>query len=207
MQALAGILGGTQSLHTNSYDEALGLPTELSSMIALRTQQVLAHESGMTDTVDPLAGSYFVEALTDEVERQALALIERIDALGGAVQAISEGFPQREIEEVAYATARAQETGQQVVVGVNRFTVDEDEPVEILRVDPQLEVDQVSNLASLKRNRDNATVETALDDLKAAAETDVNIMGPTKRALAASATIGEVSDTLRNVFGVYRPGQ
>lgn len=207
VQALAGVLGGTQSLHTNSYDEALGLPTELSSMIALRTQQVLAHESGMTDTVDPLAGSYFVEALTDEVERRALALVERIDALGGAVQAISEGFPQREIEEAAYATARAQETGQQVVVGVNRFITEEDEPVEVLRVDPQLEVEQVTNLAGLKRSRDNAAVQTALADLKAAAETGVNIMDPTKRALVVSATVGEVSDTLRSVFGVYRPGQ
>lgn len=205
VQALAGVLGGTQSLHTNSFDEALGLPTELSATVALRTQQVLAYESGMTDTVDPLAGSYFIESLTDAIEERALALISQIDERGGAVQAISEGFPQREIEDAAYAIARAQDAGEQIVVGVNEFTVANEEPIDILQIDSQIETGQVERLRSLKSRRDSGAVADSLTRLRQAAESDENVMSPLKAALASSATIGEVSDVFRTVFGVYRP--
>ncbi|VAW07919.1 Methylmalonyl-CoA mutase, partial [hydrothermal vent metagenome] len=205
VQALAGVLGGTQSLHTNAFDEALGLPTELSAMVALRTQQVLGYESGIADTVDPLAGSYFVESMTDAIEEKAHSLIAQIDERGGAVQAITEGFPQREIEDAAYATARAQDAGEQIVVGVNKFTVTDEEPIEILHVDPQIEIDQVSQLSTLRTGRDSNAVANALADLRTVAQSDANIMMPLKVALSASATVGEVSDVLRDVFGVYRP--
>jgi methylmalonyl-CoA mutase N-terminal domain/subunit len=203
-QALAAALGGTQSLHTNAYDEALGLPTEDSATIALRTQQILAFESGVADTVDPLAGSYYVETMTDRIEEEARRLIERIDALGGAVKAIEAGFQQDEIEDAAYETALAIERGEQTVVGVNRFAGgDLDEPP-LLTVDPALERGQVERLAELRARRDQHAVATALDRVRIAAEGDANLLYPMKEALAALATLGEVSDVLRHVFGTYQ---
>ncbi len=205
VQALAGVLGGTQSLHTNAFDEALGLPTELSAMVALRTQQVLGYESGIADTVDPLAGSYFMESMTDAIEEKAYSLIAQIDERGGAVQAITEGFPQREIEDAAYATARAQDAGEQIVVGVNEFTVTDEEPIDILHIDPHIETDQVNGLLALREDRDSDAVAKALADVRRVARSDANLMASLKVALAASVTVGEVSDVLRDVFGVYRP--
>ncbi len=205
VQALAAILGGTQSLHTNSYDEALGLPTDESALIALRTQQILANESGVADTADPLAGSYFVEALTDELEQAALALIDSIDSKGGAVAAIEQGWMQGQIEDSAYAEARRQSDGTSVVVGVNRFTSTEENPIPVLEVDPVLEASQIERLRSWRSERDSDKVEEHLNRVTAAAKSDQNLLPPMKAALLAGATVGEVSDALRSVFGVYRP--
>jgi methylmalonyl-CoA mutase N-terminal domain/subunit len=204
MQALAAVLGGTQSLHTNAYDEAIGLPTEDSALVALRTQQVLAHESGVANTVDPLAGSYFVEALTDELEDRAEILIEEIAKIGGAVVAIEEGWMQAQIEESAYREARRQTSGESVVVGVNRFDTDSG-PIPVLEVDPGLEESQSAALAAHHRSRDGERVRAALDVVTEVAESDANLMGSMRDALAAGATIGEVSDVLRAVFGVHQP--
>lgn len=204
-QALAAVLGGTQSLHTNSFDEALGLPTNESAMLALRTQQVLAYETGVADVVDPLAGSYYVESLTDRIEDEAMALIERIDELGGAVAAIEEGFQQREIEAAAYAYARSVDASDTVVVGVNRFTEEEDQQSDVMRIDPELERRQIDALGERRAKRSNAAVVTALDDLTGAANTSDNLLYPMKAALLAGATIGEVSEALVPVFGRYRP--
>ncbi len=206
LQALAAVLGGTQSLHTNSFDEALGLPTEESATIALRTQQIIAHESGVTKTVDPLAGSYFVEHLTDELEATAWALLDQIAARGGAVPAIEAGFPQSEIEEAAYQTARAVESGDEIVVGVNAFESGSDQRVPLLSVEPQLEQDQVARLMEHRSQRDAAAVEAGLSDVRQTAKSTANLLRPMKTALAAGATVGEVSDVLREEFGVYRPG-
>ena len=206
LQALAAVLGGTQSLHTNSFDEALGLPTEESATIALRTQQVIAHESGVAKTADPLAGSFYIESLTDELERVATEIIAQIDDLGGAVAAIEAAFPQGEIEEAAYQTARSIEAGDQVVVGVNAFESSSAEGVPVLVVDPGLETDQIARLKSRRTARDGAAVSAALAEVRSAAEGDANLLPPVKVALRAKATIGEVSDVLRGVFGVYRPG-
>ena len=205
VQAMAAVLGGTQSLHTNSYDEALGLPTEESATIALRTQQILAHESGMTDTVDPLAGSYFIEALTDEIEEKATELFDRVEALGGAVRAIEEGFMQRAIEDAAYTEARRQETGDSVVVGVNRFAKDSEEPIPVLSVDPDLERGQIERLQAWRASRDQEAVDVALGEVGDTASSDRNLLPVMRRALEAGATVGEVSDALRAVFGVHRP--
>jgi methylmalonyl-CoA mutase N-terminal domain/subunit len=203
-QALAAVLGGTQSLHTNAFDEALGLPTEESAMLALRTQQILGFESGVTDTVDPLAGSYYVESLTDAIEAEAEGLIAEIDAMGGAVAAIEAGFPQRAIEDAAYATARAVEALDEVVVGVNRFVVDDPAPVPAMTVDPELETAQVVAVAQVRATRDQLAVDDALAAVRQAAEGDANLLYPMKQALAAMATVGEVSDALRAVFGTYQ---
>jgi methylmalonyl-CoA mutase N-terminal domain/subunit len=206
VQSMAAVLGGTQSLHTNGYDEALSLPTEEAARIALRTQQIIGYESGITDTPDPLAGSYFVEHLTDEVERLAWEYIERIDEMGGAVQAIEAGFQMDEIEEAAYAYTKSIDDHSRVVVGVNKFTEqDEPEPT-VFPIDPVLERNQVERLAAFKANRDAAEVARTLEDLRAAARSDDNVLYPMKAALRANATLGEVSDALRDVFGVYRPG-
>jgi len=205
-QALAAVLGGTQSLHTNSYDEALGLPTAESAMLALRTQQVLGYETGVADVVDPLAGSYYVETLTDEIEAEALALIERIDELGGAVRAIEAGFPQREIDEAAYRYARAVDDGSTVVVGVNRFVSDEEASPEVLSMDPDLEKDQVRSLEERKANRDNSAVGRALETVTDTARGTENLMYPIKEALVLGATIGEITKALLPVFGRYQPG-
>ena len=202
-QALAAALGGTQSLHTNSFDEALGLPTEASAMLALRTQQILAFESGVGDTVDPLAGSYYIESLTDEVEAAAVELIRAIDDLGGAVAAIEAGFQSKQIEDAAYRYARDVDSGDAVVVGVNRFVEDEEVVPDILSIDPELERAQCTATAELRANRDQAAVDRALDELDSAARTDGNLLYPMKDALRTMATIGEVSKTLEGVFGRY----
>jgi methylmalonyl-CoA mutase, N-terminal domain len=202
-QALAAVLGGTQSLHTNSFDEALGLPTEESALLALRTQQVLGFESGVVDTVDPLAGSYFVEAMTDEVEAAAMALIGEIDDLGGAVAAIDAGFQSQQIEEAAYRYARSVDRGEITVVGVNDFLVDEEVGPEILSIDPELERGQARALTAIRAARDQDVVDEALQRVEAAARSDANILYPMKDALRSMATLGEVSATLERVFGHY----
>ncbi len=206
LQALAAALGGTQSLHTNGFDEALGLPTERAAKIALRTQQIIGYESGIADTVDPLAGSYFVESLTDEVERGAQAYLDRIDELGGAVAAIEARFMQGEIEDAAYAYARAVDEGRKVVVGVNRFVDEEKEPAEVFPIDVELQKSQVARTARVRAERDQAAVDAALADVRAAARGTQNLLVPMKVALSRMATLGEVSDVLRDEFGVYRPG-
>jgi methylmalonyl-CoA mutase N-terminal domain/subunit len=205
LQALAAVLGGTQSLHTNSFDEALGLPTERAAKLALRTQQVIAYESGVTDTVDPLGGSWFVEALTDEVERAAWSYIERIDEMGGAVAAIESGFVQAEIAEAAYAYQKAVEDGVKVVVGVNRFVEEEPEAPEVFPVDPALQRAQVERTRRVRATRDQHAVDAALKEVERAARGTDNLLPPMKEALRRMATLGEVSDVLRRVFGVYEP--
>jgi methylmalonyl-CoA mutase N-terminal domain/subunit len=207
VQTLAAVLGGTQSLHTNGFDEALGLPTERAAKLALRTQQVVGHESGITDTVDPLAGSYFVETLTDEVERLAWEYLERVDELGGAVAAIEQGYLQDEIEQAAYAWTKAVDSGEKIVVGVNRFV--EEEPIEpdVFPIDPELQRTQVDRLQRLRRERDQAGVDAALSDVEGAARGSANLLVPMREALRRRATLGEVSDVLRAVFGVYQPSR
>jgi methylmalonyl-CoA mutase N-terminal domain/subunit len=204
-QALAATLGGTQSLHTNAYDEALALPSESAARLALRTQQVLANETGMTDTTDPLAGSYFIERLTDEVDARARELVARVDDLGGAVAAIERGFQKEEIERSAYAQLQAVEAGDKVVVGVNRYTEGEEEPVTLLQLDPANAEAQAKSLAEVRAQRDATAVRAALGDLRDAAEGTDNLLVPMREALRGMATVGEVCDTLREVFGVYRP--
>ncbi len=206
MQALAAVLGGTQSLHTNSRDEALSLPTQHSVEVALRTQQIIAYESGVADTVDPLGGSYFIEALTDEIEAQAAAYIARIDELGGALRAVEEGFIQREIQEAAYRAQRAIEKGSDVVVGVNRFQTNEEARGELLRVNESVRTEQVAALKALRAERDGAAVDAALARIEAAArETNAPILPAIVEAVEAYATLGEISDTMRRVFGEYTP--
>jgi methylmalonyl-CoA mutase N-terminal domain/subunit len=204
VQAMSAVMGGAQSLHTNSYDEALGLPTEASATLALRTQQILAFESGLTATVDPWGGSYFMEALTDEIEKEAVALIDRVEELGGSVRAIELGFMQAQIEEAAYREARRQASGESVVVGVNRVVDESEARVPVLKVDPALERDQVRRLDEWRAQRDPARVHAALDAVGQAAATEDNLLPVMKQALASGATVGEVSDILRSVFGVYR---
>ncbi|WP_067508572.1 methylmalonyl-CoA mutase [Actinoplanes sp. TFC3] len=205
VQALGAVAGGTQSLHTNAYDEAIALPTEKAARLALRTQQVLAYESGLVDTVDPFAGSYVIEAMTDEVEAAATALIERVFSYGSAVEAIEQGFQKQEIETSAYRVSQQIDSGERVVVGVNRFAVDEEEKYEPLRVDPKIEADQAARLGELRRSRDSAAVEAALADLRKAAEGTDNVLPSMKEALRLRATVGEVCHTLRGVWGVYHP--
>ncbi len=203
-QAMSAVLGGTQSLHTNSMDEALSLPTTEAVTIALRTQQLIAHETGVASTVDPLAGSYFVEDLTDRIEAEALNYIEQIDKLGGAVEAIERGFTQREIQNSAYAYQMAVEKGERVVVGVNKFTTQEDTPLDLLKVDPQVQEEQAAALARIRAQRDNAVVESGLAALKKAAHSEDNLMPHIVEAVKAYATLGEICDTLRGVFGEYQ---
>jgi len=205
VQGLAAVLGGTQSLHTNSYDEAIALPTEKAARLALRTQQVLAYETDVTLTVDPFAGSYVVESLTDELEGAALHLMQQVEDLGGAVAAIERGFQKAEIERSAYAVARGIDDGERVVVGVNRYTVDEEEPYEPLVLDPSIGAQQAAALARLRAERDGDAVARALDDLRRAAAGTENVLLPMKAALGARATVGEVCDALREVWGVYIP--
>jgi methylmalonyl-CoA mutase, N-terminal domain len=205
VQALAAVLGGTQSLHTNSYDEALGLPTEEAARIALRTQQVIAHESGVADFVDPLAGSYAVETLTSEIERRATEYLEKIDAMGGMVAAIEQAFPQREIERRAYEHQMAVEQKVRIVVGVNDYVMDEPEPTDILRVDPELEREQVARVAALRARRDRAAAEGALAALGRAAASDENVVPRILDCVKAWCTVGEIADAMRRVFGEYRP--
>jgi len=207
VQALSAVFGGTQSLHTNSFDEAVGLPTEQAAKLALRTQQVIGYESGATDTVDPLAGSYFVESLTDEVERGALGYLARIDEMGGAVAAIEAGFLQDEIEQAAYEYTKAIDSGEKIVVGVNKFVEDEPEAPDVFPIDPALQRDQVGRLRRLRAERDQAAVDVALADVVAAARGTQNLLVPMREALKRRATLGEVSDVLREVFGVYQPSR
>jgi methylmalonyl-CoA mutase N-terminal domain/subunit len=206
LQGFAAVCGGTQSLHTNGFDEALGLPTEASAKIALRTQQVIAHESGAADTVDPFAGSYYIEALTDEIEQRSQELMEKVEALGGSVQAIEAGFIQREIEESAFAFHRRLQTKQDVLVGVNEY-VDENETVdvEILKIDPETERNQVDRLKRFKEDRDQEDVAAKLGALRDTARGDGNLLYPLKDALRAHATIGEVCGVMREEFGEYKP--
>jgi methylmalonyl-CoA mutase N-terminal domain/subunit len=204
LQALAAVLGGTQSLHTNSRDEALALPTEESVRIALRTQQVIAYESGVADSVDPLAGSFLVESLTDKIEEQATAYIEKIDALGGAVEAISRGFQQKEIQDSAYAYQRSIEKQETIIVGVNKFTVEEGAPQGLLRVKEEVEVNQKKALAKIKESRDPARVEATLKALEQAAKGSDNLMPFILDAVKSYATLGEIANVMRGVFGVHR---
>jgi methylmalonyl-CoA mutase N-terminal domain/subunit len=200
-QALAAVLGGTQSLHTNSKDEALSLPTAEAVQVALRTQQILAYETGVTDTIDPLAGSYYVEALTDELEERAWEYIRKIDELGGSVRAIEIGYMQNEIEEAAYRFQKDMEAGKRVIVGVNRFQTKEDIRPDVLRVDPALGRQQAQKLAALRARRDNAATGAALTALEEAARGTENLLPRILAAVEAWATLGEISDTLRRVFG------
>src|SRR5439155_8618190 len=207
LEAVAAVLGGTQSLHTNSFDEALSLPTERAVKIALRTQQVIGYETGVPDTVDPVGGSYFVESLTDEVEERAWEYLEKIDGMGGAVAAIEAGFFQDEIHEAAFRINQGMESGDRVVVGVNRFVDADDEPVEIQTIDEEDVARQVERVRTLRKDRDDAAVHAALGEVEATARGTDNLLPPMKEALRARATLGEVSDALRRVFGEYRPGR
>ena len=205
LEALAAVLGGTQSLHTNSYDEALALPTEHSATIALRTQQVIGYETGVTETVDPVAGSYYVESLTDELERIASDYIERIDAMGGAVRAIEAGFYQDEIHEAAFRVQQGIESRERVVVGVNRFVEADEEPIELQRISEIEVAKQVDRVRAMRADRDQAAVDAALAVVAETASGTGNLVLPMKQALRVRATLGEVSDALRGVFGEHRP--
>jgi methylmalonyl-CoA mutase N-terminal domain/subunit len=205
LQGLGAVLGGTQSLHTNSFDEAIALPTEKAARLALRTQQVIAYETDVTKTVDPFAGSYVIESMTDQIEAAALALIQAVEDKGGAVAAIEQGFQKSEIERSAYRVQLEIDGGERTVVGVNRFTLEQEEHYEPLRVDPQIEVDQRERLAALRADRDQAAVTAALARLQDAARGIDNVLYPMKDALAARATGGEVAHALREVWGTYQP--
>jgi methylmalonyl-CoA mutase N-terminal domain/subunit len=205
LEALAAVLGGTQSLHTNAFDEALALPTEHSAKIALRTQQVIASESGVPNVADPLGGAYFVESLTDELERAAVAYLEKIDGMGGAVAAIEAGFYQDEIHEAAFRIQRGVESGDRVVVGVNRFVDPEERAIELQRVSEADAARQIDRLREMRRSRDTDAVERALAAVERAARATDNVLPSMKEALRVRATLGEVSDVLRRAFGEYRP--
>jgi methylmalonyl-CoA mutase, N-terminal domain len=203
IQALSAVGGGAQSIHTNAFDEALALPTERSAKIALRTQQILAHEAGGTDTADPFGGSYFIEALTTELEERASELIERIDELGGSVEAIEQGFVQREIEDAAFRHQEAVERGERVIVGVNRFTEKQAEPIELHQLDPEAERRQLERTARVRAERDAGEAERALAEVRRVARVDENLLIPMRAALGARCTIGEICDVLRDEFGTY----
>jgi methylmalonyl-CoA mutase N-terminal domain/subunit len=203
IQALAAVLGGTQSLHTNSLDEALGLPTENAARIALRTQQVIAYESGVADTVDPFAGSYAIEELTTQHENRAVEYIEKIDSIGGMLRAIETGYVQQEIQDAAYEYQRAVETTDAIVVGVNKFQAQE-EPIPVLRIDEQIERDQVARLQAVRARRSRPAAEAALDAIETAATGDENLLPRILTAVEASVTVGEISHRLRKVWGEYR---
>jgi methylmalonyl-CoA mutase, N-terminal domain len=203
VQALSAVCGGAQSIHTNAFDEALALPTERSARIALRTQQILAAEAGGTDTADPLGGAYFVEALTRELEEQAWELIERVDELGGAVEAVEQGFVQREIEEAAYRHNAEVEEGRRLIVGVNRFVEAEAEPIELQRIDPEAERRQLERTARVRAERDEAAATAALEEVRRVARGEANLLVPMREALRARCTIGEICEGLREEFGTY----
>lgn len=204
IQALAAVLGGTQSLHTNSRDEALALPSEDSVRTALRTQQLIAHESGVAKTVDPLGGAWYIEEITDAIEAKALDHIRRIDEIGGMIPAIEQGYVQREIQASAYRTQKGIESGEEIVVGMNKFQVDEEAPKNLLTVDPALQLEQVKRLRKLKEMRNNSLVKNALAKLRNAAEGEENLMPPIINAVESYATLGEICDCMRGVFGEYR---
>ncbi|MFZ5816261.1 MAG: acyl-CoA mutase large subunit family protein [Bacillota bacterium] len=207
LQAFAAVCGGTQSLHTNSMDEALALPTEESVRVALRTQQIIAYESGAAETIDPLAGSYYVEHLTNEIEKGARAYIDKIEAMGGSTRAIETGYMQREIQESAYQYQRQVESGQRVIVGMNRFQVQEEPPRNLLKVDLSVQESQVKKIAAVKAQRDQAAVDRALADLRIAAQGSANLMVPILSAVKAYATLQEICDVMRSVFGEYQPSE
>jgi methylmalonyl-CoA mutase N-terminal domain/subunit len=204
IQALAAVLGGCQSLHTNSMDEALALPTEDAALIALRTQQIIAHETGVANTIDPVAGSYAIEHLTNEIESGALAYIEKINSLGGMLRAIESGFVQSEIQKAAYEYQRAVETREQVVVGVNEFIAEEERGIPTLRIDPQIEREQIQRLQALRGKRDTNKTQAAIAELERRAATNENLLPAILGAVEAYATVGEISDALRRAFGEYR---
>lgn len=204
IQTLAAVLGGTQSLHTNSKDEALALPTENSVRTALRTQQIVAYESGITNTIDPLAGSYYVEAMTDKIEKEAEEYINKIDAMGGMIKAIEDGYVQTEIQRSAYEFEKQMESGKRIVVGVNKFQVDEDEEPELLKIDMKVQENQIAFLNKIRKQRDNIKVTESLDRLKKAAQGDENLMPYIIDAVRTYASVGEICNTLRNVFGEYK---
>ncbi|HLU10612.1 MAG TPA: methylmalonyl-CoA mutase family protein, partial [Oceanobacillus sp.] len=205
LQAMAAVMGGTQSLHTNSMDEALALPTEGAVQVALRTQQIIAYETGVADTVDPLAGSYVIEYLTEEIVKRAEEQIALIDSMGGALAAIERGYIMNEIQQAAYDYQRAVESGEQVIVGMNRFTVDEEQQMDILRVDPAIEAAQRERLAQLRANRDNDKVAGLRGRLETAARGSDNLMPLIIECVDNDVTLGEICHTLRGVFGEYRP--
>ncbi|PYX88860.1 MAG: methylmalonyl-CoA mutase, partial [Acidobacteria bacterium] len=204
LQALSAVLGGTQSLHTNSYDEALALPTEAAARIALRTQQIIAFESGAPQTIDPLAGSYYVESLTNEIESRANEYLSKIEALGGMLKAIERGYVQQEIQNAAYEYQQQVDRLESVVVGVNRFTIEEEKPIPLQRIDEGLERKQVERLRALRARRDRSAWENALKQVEAAARAGENLMPRIIAAVEACATVGEISDRLRTVFGEYK---
>jgi methylmalonyl-CoA mutase N-terminal domain/subunit len=204
IQAMAAVLGGTQSLHTNSFDEALALPTETSARIALRTQQVIAFESGVPQTVDPLAGSYYVEALTNEIEARAIDYLEKIEAVGGMLKAIERGYVQQEIQKAAYEYQQAVDREEAVVVGVNRFHVEQENAVPIQRIDPTLEPKQVERLRALRTKRVADTWQAAMSAVEDAARSGDNLMPRILAAVEANATVGEISDAMRRVYGEYK---
>jgi methylmalonyl-CoA mutase N-terminal domain/subunit len=204
IQALAAVLGGCQSLHTNSLDEALALPTEDAALIALRTQQILAHETGVANTVDPVAGSYAIESLTNDIEKGALAYIQKVDAMGGMLRAIEAGFVQGEIQKAAYDFQRAVERKEQIVVGVNDFIAEEERSIPTLRVDAEIERSQIARLSALRAKRDSALAKSALVELQRRADTRENLLPAILAAVEAYATVGEISDALRRVFGEYQ---
>jgi methylmalonyl-CoA mutase, N-terminal domain len=204
IQALAAVLGGTQSLHTNSYDEALALPTEQAARIALRTQQVIAYESGVPQTIDPLAGSYFIESLTDEIEKRAAEYLGKIEVMGGMLRAIERGFVQQEIQNAAFEAQQAIDAGEAVVVGVNRFELEEERPIPIQKIDPALEAKQIERVRALRARRDAQPCRAALQGVEDAARSGDNLMPKILAAVESCATVGEISDAMRRVFGEYR---
>ena len=203
LQAMAGVLGGVQSMHTNSMDETLALPTEQAVMVALRTQQIIAEETGVTNTIDPLGGSYAVEALTDKIEAEAAEYIRKIDEMGGMLKAIERGYPQREIAEAAFNYQRQLEQGIKTVVGVNKFAVPEEIPIELLKIDPALEERQIQRVRKMKRERNGIAVKDALTRVAEACRSGENLMEPICEAVRRETTVGEISDVFRTEFGVY----
>jgi len=204
LEALSAVLGGTQSLHTNARDEALGLPTEESAQLALRTQQIIAYETGVTSTADPVGGSFYIEEMTDRIEREALDYIRRIDEMGGALRAIEKGFIQAEIQNAAFQFQKDIESGKRIIVGVNKFRMEEREKTPVFRIDPALERAQIETLRELKASRDAETLRSRLERLETAARGTENLMPAILDASEAYGTVGEISDTLRRVFGEYR---
>jgi methylmalonyl-CoA mutase N-terminal domain/subunit len=204
IQALAGVLGGTQSLHTDSYDEALALPTDRAALIALRTQQIIAEETGVANTIDPLGGSYFIESLTTKMEQGALDYFEKIDAMGGMVEAIEKGFPQREIQDSAYRYQKAVERGEQIIVGVNKYEMSEEQTqIPILTIDESVRQHQLERLEKTRHQRDAGAVANSLEKLRRAARDNENTMPATLEAVRAYATLGEICSALRDIYGVY----
>ena len=204
LQAVAAVIGGTNSLHTNALDEAWALPTESSAALALRTQQILAHESGIAGTVDPIGGSYYAEALTNRVETAACDYIERIDAMGGMVAAIEQGYPQREIQEASYQQQRSVENQDSIVVGVNQFMEETEVPIETLQIGPEVEDGQTRALARFKKKRSASRIQSVLSNLKRVASSDQNLMPHLIEAVRSEATVGEICDALKDVFGIYQ---